>query len=294
MQKFSLFLATIFFFSLSADGQSLLNRLKEKTSAKVNQRAEQKVDRTIDKGLDGLENIFSKKSETSAASGEDPKPETKPEKEQAPKQVTQGQTEYSFKHRVTTEIITYQGSKVDDKIIYVMLVAADADNYMGTEINMESDGEQVNATMVFDVDNKSSIVLMNQAGMKIAMRQKMDYGANEASGTDIADFEYKKTGRTKKILGYACTEYEMIYEDNYSLLWITEDLAIKSFFGSLAELTKNSQYANMQMPTNGYMMEMTTWDKGKNKGNKTEMRVIKIEMNTTTQISTEGYTIMGD
>jgi hypothetical protein len=41
------------------------------------------------------------------------------------------------------------------------------------------------------------------------------------------------------------------------------------------------------------MMEMTSWDKGKNKGNKTEMQVTKIEMNTPTNISTAGYTIMG-
>jgi hypothetical protein len=293
MQKISYLVLSLFLVSLSADAQSLLNRLKEKTQENANQRAGRKIDDGINKSLDGIENIFSRKSDSNpkassaepSSSGSDPNTNATTG--------SQASTEYSFEHRVTVEIKLYKGKKVEDKMNYVMLVPAKDDNYMGTEVNMESDGQQVNATMVFDIDKQSSVVLMNQAGMKIAMRQKMEYGNEDATAKENADFDYKKTGRSKEILGYLCYEYEFKYEGNYSLIWVTEELKLKSFLSSLAELSKNSQYATLGGPFKGYMMEMTSWDKGKNKGNKTEMRVTKIEMNTPTQVSTAGYTIMG-
>lgn len=293
MQRIQYILLSLFLVSLSADAQSLLNRLKEKTQEKASQRAERKVDDEIDKSLDGLENIFSRKSNTKSAassadrasSGEDPKT--------AATETSRANTEYRFEHRITVEIKLYKGKKVEDKMSYVMLVPYKDDNYLGTEVNMESDGQQVNATMVLDMDKQSSLMLMNQAGMKIAMRQKMEYGNEEATDQENADFEYKKTGKSKEILGYLCYEYEFKYDGNYSLIWVTEELKLKSFLSALAELSKNSQYSNLNGPFEGYMMEMTSWDKGKNKGNKTEMQVTKIEMNTPTNISTAGYTIMG-
>jgi hypothetical protein len=199
---------------------------------------------------------------------------------------------YKFQHQVEMDVKSYNGDKVENTLNYVMLLPDDNQNIIGTEVKMKKQGQQVNATVIFELDSRAYTVLVNQGGMKIAMKNQMEFGAEEEK-QEITKMNLKATGRTKEILGYSCKEYEMKNEEGYALLWVTEELKLKSFFESLGQLSKDSQYANFKIPFDGYVMQLTAWEKGKKKGPKSVMTVTKVSKNKTKVVSTAGYQVIG-
>lgn len=140
-------------------------------------------------------------------------------------------------------------------------------------------------TMIFDMNNQATILLMDNQGTKNSLAYKLDFDSIQESESDSIslepkDFTVEKTGKTKTILGYSCDEYFIKTEDGEGFYWVTEE----PIGGHASFWSQNSPFASSQTQEKyskqfknapkGNFMEMywTATD-----GSKMDMRVIEIE-----------------
>jgi hypothetical protein len=164
---------------------------------------------------------------------------------------------------------------------------------------MEFSDDGSKSIMIFDTKNSAMLILTNSDGEKTGfattidpetMAEEAEAYEEEDSGVDSDPFNYKKTGKTKNILGYSCDEYLMEDEATEVRMWVSEKLGKemrkewlnnKQTFGAMF----SSAYA-----LNGMVMEYDFLDK--EDGDKMVMQVTKIDLNQSHTVSTEGYTIL--
>ncbi|ERM84549.1 hypothetical protein P872_24330 [Rhodonellum psychrophilum GCM71 = DSM 17998] len=103
--------------------------------------------------------------------------------------------------------------------------------FMGMEIeNPEKKKGEGNSVMIYDFNRNATIILIESEGQRSRMAygfdfEKMSAGLPEgtlADTTALEDYSFKKTGRSKVILGHSCAEYQMENEDGTADFWITE------------------------------------------------------------------------
>lgn len=141
-------------------------------------------------------------------------------------------------------------------------------------------------TMVFDIKNSASVILLDNEGekMSIATKLAMD-NINEISEEQIDktidenNTTLEKTGKTKNILGYACDEYHIKNEDGEGYYWVTEEsiAGYSSFWGANNPMVSSevkSKYAEKfkNLPTGNFLELTYTSSDGK-----VDMKVIEIE-----------------
>jgi hypothetical protein len=133
------------------------------------------------------------------------------------------------------------------------------------------------------------LMLIDQAGMKMGMRMKLDEEqyTEEAQNQDI---KVTKTGKSKEILGYSCDEYEVTSKSAYMLVWITEELELPDFYRALAASNPSANY--LKGFPEGFLMEMKMWPEGKQGSQSVEMEVTALHLDHPNEISTAGYQIM--
>ncbi len=200
--------------------------------------------------------------------------------------------------------VTYRMESVADNkpvsIDYNMLFSKN-NNYMATKMQninseeMKGKSGAMQMTTILDDKNQAMIMLMEdqKIAQVISMEKIKDVAVNEDSEeTDIETSKpnIKKTGRTKKILGYQCDEFETITEDGKSLVWITKELSVyhKNMFSNLNKSLGGDQFNNYPDAAKGLMMEMHFESKN---GEKSNMKIIDINKKST-EISTDGYQFM--
>ncbi len=140
-------------------------------------------------------------------------------------------------------------------------------------------------TMIFDMKNEATILLMDNEGTKNSLAYKLDFDDIQESTTDSVslepkDFTIEKTGKTKTILGYSCEEYFIKTEDGEGFYWVTKE----PIGGYISFWSQNSPFTSSQTQEKyskqfknapeGNFMEMywTATD-----GSKMDMKVIEIE-----------------
>jgi hypothetical protein len=137
--------------------------------------------------------------------------------------------------------------------------------------------------MIFDMENKASILLMENEETKNSFAYKLDFDdvLDDASvSVEESNFKIEKTGNTKDILGYTCDEYFVKSEDGQGTYWITEELinGSNSFWSSnspFASSKMQEKYADhfANMPKGNFMeMDFTSTD-----GSEVMMKVIDIQ-----------------
>ncbi len=174
---------------------------------------------------------------------------------------------YSFDTNVVYKV-EYENNKKPSTLDYSMWFSA-KENYMAFEINNTSTntskGKQKSAGMLSIIDDKNQamIIIMEEQKMAqiISSKTIKDIAIEENQKDQIQNSEFpelKKTGKTKKILGYFCEEYSSTNKDMIMNIWITQevDLYQKNMFMNMSKSLGGSAFSNVPESAKGFMMEM--------------------------------------
>lgn len=285
----------------------IVDRTKEKAENKTNNRIDNRIDKGLDKGLDSIENLFKKKNKKKKGSDSEKAADSQ-EQNQENSAGENGmdmsaffggggsiEPSYQFQHAVHVDISSSdkKGETFDQDMI---MYSNDEGGQGAFVMSMEQEGAQ-ESVAIFDFEKKQMITLVDASGMKMAMVMKMDPEAyqNDDEPSNTEDIpEYKKTGRSKEILGYTCDEYIMEDEDQTMQMWMSREVVVDLFqaFSAYAMQNKAQTAPQPEMEMSGTMMEMTSTSK-KHSKEKTVWKITKIEQDVNTSISTEGYSVMG-
>lgn len=182
-----------------------------------------------------------------------------------------------------------------EKYTFDMVLKAETRDYDGAKSMMDlmltKDGsaigivqykedEETQNTMVFDMTNDiMAIYSDDNEGKKVMAMPSMlslagTIAKNDTPDEDAYKVTIRKTGKTKKILGYQCEEWETDEEATVTKSYIAEDFPISwqdSFSKFLKEMMPSTR--REEMP-NGMILKSETKTKKKNK--KTSFEVKKI------------------
>lgn len=289
---------------INSTSAQIVDRTKERAENKTNNRIDNRIDQGIDKGLDSIEGLFKKKNkkDKGESRSESSSDETQNGNEAGDMPNMAGmfgsggdiEEKYSFQHKVHIEIKSSdkKGETFDQNMV---MLSNDDSNIGAFEMTM---AEAQESTVVFDFDNKQMITLVNASGMKMAVVVKMDPSAYEPSENENTDGEdapeFKKTGRSKEILGYTCDEYVAEDDESTMEMWISQEVVVDLFkaFSAYGAQQKQATTPQAYPGLTGTMMEMNSTSK-KHAKEKTTWKVTKIEKNSPSTISTVGYSVMG-
>ncbi len=209
---------------------------------------------------------------------------------------------YNFNNNVTYKMTIISNNK-PSSIDYSMWFS-DNKNYMATEmknINTEDSKNQNGSMEVLTIlDEKNQAMIMIMAKQKMAQIISMDKIKNieieeDAQNIDTSVPTIKKTGRSKKILGYNCEEFITQTDEGKVTFWITQDVRLyqKNMFLNLSKSLGGNQFDKIPETAKGFMMEMFFEDtsNGENHGDKSSMIVISISKKTKV-INIKDYQIM--
>lgn len=307
----ALFMMMIFLFASPADGQ-IVDRTTDRAKSKTNNRIDNRIDRGIDKGLDGIENAFKRKNKDKKkdkSSDDDTKAASASEDEMSEEEANAmvmralggmggGSTvdlpsEYAFDHRVDMVITTFDKKGKQDAVQNMQVLFSDKKPYMGVSVQVEG----TNSVSVIDMEAMLMVMLMDMGSNKMAMTIDLNSEwLEENDDESITAMEsFKKTGRTKTILGYKCDEYVMTDDEGTTEFWITreDDLDIYRAFGAMsASSPDNKKGKGNSLPAGhpGGMTMLTTMVS--NDGEKMIMEVTDVKKNSPLSIQTAGYSQM--
>ncbi len=214
----------------------------------------------------------------------------------------QAQKSYEFTNEVVMQMTTEGGDSDSEESSIIRFYSSNDHEHVGFDMEVNSHGMTMDAKIINDMEDNTMTTLINQGGMKMAMQYKLD----ALGGMDIPDEiedsvddensakpNFRATGKTKTINGYKCVEYEVTSEDkdDYTVVWMTKDLKMASFFESFSSVKGMSEAWDMDMPE-GFPMEIISYPNGKGSKEKRSIKVTEINKNKKISISTEGYSIM--
>lgn len=297
-------LALAIIFSASAQAQ-IVDRTTDRATQKANDRVDQRIDQGIDKGLDAIEGVF-RKGKKKDKSASEQAPEQTSDHETSSTSTTESQaaygmfgassaelnSNYDFDHQVDMRIESFDKKGKSEGVQTMQMYFSDSETHVGVKAIMEG----MNSVSIIDMTKYQMIMLMDMGGSKMAMAIDFDPSkfATEVETTDDAtDVNFRKTGRTKTILGYSCDEYIMEDESSTVEFWVTreEQLDLFKAFGAMGASGKGAGgFSSVTEYPMGMTMEFTSTEK-KN-GEKTTMQVTKIQRNINYSISTAGYSLM--
>jgi hypothetical protein len=199
---------------------------------------------------------------------------------------------YHFDAYIQMQITNYKkNGTVDDEMIYDSYVHKDNADYA-----MEFKNDDGRSTIIFDTKNSAMLILGESDGEKTGFATSIDPEAMAASAEDYAEdhdidpVNYRKTGKTKMILGYSCDEYLVEDEDSESHIWISEKLGKEIRKEWLNNQQTFGTLFTQAYALNGVALEYDFLDKGN--GKKSEMIMTKIDLNHSHSVSTAGYDII--
>lgn len=295
-----------------SSGQRLLKNIQKRAEQsmerKVEQRANEKIDEKIDESLDKVEESL-EKDPKDAPSGSDSGASAKDNSSRGlrllkgmgisgePVPVADS---YNFNQLIQMRIETYKKSgKLDSEGEFITYLNPNTKSmaYQFVSGNMAQDGQGM---FIIDAENGATIILSDEKGQKTGVVYGMgsfmeSLGKTyEEELTDIPQSpeayltnpNVKKTGQTKNVAGYSCEEYIYSDEDTESEIWITKDLKMNTqdFFGALFKVSMASNGMGW-----GYMMESTS--KNKKNGEKSIMKVTKVDKNSNIKFNMGDYQI---
>jgi len=266
--------------------QDKTDRAKQRTEDKVDRKVDQKIDEAVDQAFDKVSSIFKrkkKKKSESPSSAPKQSPSGSPSQEQPSESqasnsifgnadVTPADI-YQFDVIVTvhTKIIKSSG-KVKDEIDFDWMIANQGDFFGMTTY----DKKQGKSAVIMDSENKVMITIMEKE--KKAMAFSLNDSAQYDDTDDDTDSEVtiQKTGRTKKILGYACDEYSMNSVDMSGTFWLTPQIKMIDLSKMPARMKKKRKDVWANANLNGLMMESTLTEK-KKKGRTFVTKTTKVD-----------------
>ena len=293
--KFSLFiLFAALLFNASADAQ-ILNKLKkrvqEATEEVIVEKTAEKAAQETGKAMDSLLDI-------------DPDYEQK-QMDQWQGIFAQGGADIPIEDVYTFDtnvLYTMELSSNDQpSVVDYSMWFSGSENYMATQVSNIQSSDKKSSQMptsmvsVIDEKNMAMIVLMEeqQIAQVISMEKIQDISTseNEAEGVDASFESIKKTGNTKKILGYTCEEFTSENDENKISFWITQELELyqKNMFFNISKSLGGSSFDKIPKDAKGFMMEMNFENLKNNEKGKMVVKKITKEKKS---IETTGYQYM--
>lgn len=294
--------------------QRLLKSLKEKTQErieeKIEERANKKVDEKIDEGLDKIEESLEKEKKEES-SEDNPGTDRSTREAQMQKRMSgilkgigvSGESVpfedfYKFDHLIQMHIESFDGSgkkTSDGEFITHLNPSSKSMAYQVVSGNMGNPGQGM---FIIDAENGATIILSEEKGKKTGIVYGMgsffqsigetysEEALEDSPEMYLANPNVKKTGKTKTIAGHKCEEYVYTDEDTESEIWITKDLKMNTqdFFSTLFKTSLYSHGIGW-----GYMMESTS--KNKTTGEKSMMRVTKVDTNSNVSFNMGDYQV---
>ncbi len=271
-----LFLLTIIIFQFPSHSQGqLLQRSLNRLGQKV---VEKKVEKEVDKKIDEVADSIVK-----AMDGEDPM--TEEERKEADENrrragkliggmmggINQAvlPASYDFDYRIKMEMEDEKG-----KITYMTTFLNNSSSLMGYEVeNDDTKKNSGSSFIVMDFDKEYMATFTQDKDNKIAMSMPlpMDLLASMTSEQiekqqEDKDYSIEKTGNTKTINGYLCTEYISTDDKYIQHLWLTKEVNVKAgFYGMLSKMMKDKQKLENPMVGEGYPILIEMIEKKKNK-----------------------------
>lgn len=190
---------------------------------------------------------------------------------------------FSFNKAIKVEITDERG----DKYPIEFLLGNYPDIWGMSVAPKEMQGQ---GTMLMVMTPKASIGFMDVAGMKMKKATSLEQMGGQYNMDDKipdgADFEYKKTGNTKTILGYTCQEYKVDYDYTNSKgsvsFWVTKEFPIQNIEMPLLGMKLNNPYLQ------GFVLELNSTHQGQN----WVIQVTKVS-DKSININTSAYKKMG-
>jgi hypothetical protein len=236
--------------------KKLKNRVKEATEDVIADKAAEKAAQESGKVLDSLLDID---------------PDYQPQYPQQIEQMMAAGSEnipveesYLFNTKVTYKM-TMTDEKKSSVVNYEMWFS-EKEAYMATKVesdeNTDSRDMPSSVISILDDKNQAMIILMEEQKMAqlISMSKIKDIAVeeNEIDANDTDFKRIKKTGNTKKILGYDCEEFMSENESNKFSFWVTKELALfqKNMFFNVSQSLGGNTFEDIPQEAQGFMMEM--------------------------------------
>ena len=202
---------------------------------------------------------------------------------------------YNFDAHIQMEISEYKkNGKLDNQMLYDSYVQKENADYA-----MEFSDKGSKSVIIFDTKNSAMLILSNSDGEKTgfattidaeAMAEEAEAYEEEDSASDPYLYNYKKTGKTKNILGYSCDEYLVEDEATEVHMWTSEKLGKEMRKEWLNNKQTFGAMFTQAYALNGMVLEYDFLDK--EDGDKIVMQVTKIDLNHNHKVSTDGYNII--
>lgn len=299
-----------------ANGQRLLKSLKEKAQERIEKKVEErvekkvdeKIDEKIDEGLDKIEDSLEKNKAEDENSETNSKSNSEKSEERMMRMLKgMGVTgepipiadSYEFDNLIQMHIESYNdsGKKTGEGEFITHLNPKTKS--MAYEVVSGDIGKPGQGMFIIDAENGATIILSDEKGKKSGIvygigsfMQSMgesydeDIDLSDTPETYLANPNVKKTGKTKTIAGYKCEEYIYSDDETESEIWITKDLKMNTqdFFSTLFKTSMYSHGFGW-----GYLMESTSINK--RNGEKSTMKVTKVDKNSNVKFSMNDYQI---
>jgi CRISPR/Cas system CSM-associated protein Csm5 (group 7 of RAMP superfamily) len=322
MKKYNLLFLAFLFTIFTVNGQLLsTKRVKKSAENKTQQRIDNKADEGIDKGLDEVEDfLFGKKKKKEKEEIEEIYPETAQEFNDSLYQDAYNNSDEktdqepdmsmlfggggtvtvaeSFEFNSSIDIVvTTTDKKGNVNKMFMAMLFPDNQEYFGMEMKGGDDPNQEipPMKMIYDFKNQQMITMMINGAQKIGMVISLDEELlekwAESDDNDIEEMpEWKKTGKTKEILGYECEQYVFSNEDGNGEAWVADedDLNIGYAMNAMANTQKKNDKVDNEYP-DGAILEMTF---NGDDGEIMTWKSIDIVTDTNISLKTEGYQFM--
>lgn len=253
-------------------------QILKRTLNKLGQRVvEKKVEKEVDKKIDAVADSIVK-----AMDGEDPM--TAEEREEANENRRNAgkliggmmgginkydlPPSYEFEYRIKMEMEDEKG-----KITHMTTFLTNSASLMGYEVDNEDSKNAGKSFAVMDFEKEYMATFTESDGQKIAMSMPLPVDMITSMAADKVeeqqeneDYSINKTGNTKTINGYKCTEYVTTDDEYIQHIWLTKDVDVKSgFFELIAKMAKSKQKVENPMIGDGYPILIEMIKKKNNK-----------------------------
>jgi len=228
------------------------NRVEEKVEQKVEQKAMEEAEKAADNMLDKVLNPSKKKASTNT------------------------KTSYTFNQSITLEMQTEGSEKVQLDFLF------DSKNAEVICMKLDNMGDDSGGKVYAVITPTSRTMFMDMPGMKIKKKVSQDeLGQLDYSDKIPQHNDLKKTGNTKTILGYTCSEYVYENEGGKVHAWVTKNFPIQGKFVPILGMKKDG-------PFEGFVLELQY--KAANESG--SVKVIKVNTNANVKINANEYTSM--
>ncbi|MGV7105055.1 hypothetical protein [Flavobacterium sp. U410] len=257
--------------------KKLGDKAKKTAERTFEKKTEEKVEKTTEEAVDEV--FEAPKKATKKKKTKDVLPNETPtvDETQFPGNIFSGETHYESQYLFpVTATIELEDSSAD--VQKMTMKQGYGKQSLITEM------ESGNTPIIVDMKNQSAVMLDIKAGtaqvMSLEWMEKMMSGSNTTDETSVNQPKVVKTGKTKKINGYTCYEYNIFHEAGKINAWFAPDVKFEyqDYLRGMAKMFSKKAEENPSQLLNtqyGYVMEMTAFTKENKK--QSSMKVIKLE-----------------